>query len=135
MTVPKEPEPVPKEPQISSENSDQETADHSLLESSSSTSHPTHLESQASGFTLSAGSLEEEQAIIQDFAANLDSDDDFSDTGVCANCNREPPKGIELKRCARCHITRYCSIDCQRKDWGFHKFACSVVAKRALTKT
>ena len=116
VTVPKELEPVPKEPEISSENSDQETADHSLLEPSSSTSHLTHLESQASGASLLAASLEEEQAILQDFAANLYSDDDFSDTGLCANCNREPPKGNELKRCARCHITRYCSIDCQRKD-------------------
>ena len=22
-------------------------------------------------------------------------------------------------QCARCHITRYCSTDCQRKDWDF----------------
>ena len=43
-------------------------------------------------------------------------------------------EGTELKRCARCHITRFCSTDCQRKDWGFYKFACSVVAKRASTK-
>ena len=30
----------------------------------------------------------------------------------------------------RCHITRYCSVQCQRKDWDFHRFACSVVAKK-----
>ena len=82
--------------------------------------------------------VQEEQAILKNFLAsksNIDSDDDFGDTGVCANCNLKPEEGTELKRCARCHIARYCSTGCQRKDWGFHKFACSVVAKRAPTKT
>ena len=74
MSVPKEPEPVSKEPKLSSENSDQESADHSLLVGPSSiTSNLTYLESQASGVTLPAGSLEEERAILQDFAANIDS--------------------------------------------------------------
>ena len=64
VTVPKEPEPISKEPKLSSENSDQESADHSLLVGPSSiTSNLKHLESQASGVTLPAGSLEEEQTI------------------------------------------------------------------------
>ena len=76
--------------------------------------------------------------MLKDFLiANIYGDDDFGDRGVCANCNGEPKEGTELKRCARCHITRYmyCSTDCQWKDWGFHKSACSVAAKRASAKT
>ena len=90
-------------------------------ETSSETSNSAHLDNQTSGVSLPT-SIQEEQEILKDFlAANIDSDDDFGDTGVCANCNREPKEGTELKRCARCHITRYCSTDCQRKDWEFHK--------------
>lgn len=28
------------------------------------------------------------------------------------------------KRCSRCGITRYCSTECQRKDWPVHKLKC-----------
>ena len=77
-----------------------------------------HLESQASGVTPSATAVEEKQAILLDLAAKIDRDNDFSDTGVCANCNNQPPKGTELKWCVRCHITRYCSIDCHAKTGG-----------------
>ena len=101
VTVPKELEPVPKEPELSSENGDQENAAHALLvEPSSNTSKFAHLESQASRVALPATSLEEEQAILQDVAANLGSNDDFSDTGVHANCNHQPQKGTDFKRCA-----------------------------------
>ena len=27
----------------------------------------------------------------------------------------------------------YCSVECQRKDWDFHRFACAVVAKKSDT--
>ena len=131
-TIPKELESVPKELDLSPEIRDQERADQSVLvesETSSETSNSAHLHNQASGVSLPA-SIQEEHEIL-----NIDSDDDFGDTGVCANCNREPKEGTELKRCACCLITRHCSTDSQRKDWGFHKFACSVVAKRAPTKT
>ena len=79
-----------------------------------------------------------ERAILRKFldTANIDSDDsddDLSSVHVCSNCKHPSEKGEELKRCSRCHITRYCSIQCQRKDWDFHRFACSVVAKRSDT--
>ena len=80
-----------------------------------------------------------EQAILRKFldTINIDSDDSDDDLScvhsVCSSCKRPPEKGEELKWCSRCHITRYCSIQCQRKDWGFHGFACSVVAKRSAT--
>ena len=137
-TIPKEPESVAKELNLSPEIRDQERADQSVLvesETSSETSNSAPLDDQTSDVSLLA-SIQEEQEIFTDFlAANIDSDDDFGDTGVCANCNREPKEGTELERCTRRHITRYCSTDCQQKDWGFNKFACSVVAKRAPTKT
>ena len=57
-------------------------------EPSSPTSSSTHSDSHVSSVGLPA-TLHEEQAILKDFLAsnsNIDSDDDFGDTGVCANC-------------------------------------------------
>ena len=77
--------------------------------------------------------LLQERAVLFDFLAktNIDSDDseDNEVDCVCSNCKHPPKEGGELKRCSRCHITRYCSVQCQKKDWDFHRFACSVVAK------
>ena len=78
-----------------------------------------------------------ERAILRKFldTVNIDSDDSDDDLGIlhcaCSSCKRLPKKGEELKRCSRSHITRYCSVQCQRNDWDFHRFACSVVAKRS----
>ena len=80
-----------------------------------------------------------ERAVLRKFLDTVNIDSDDSDDGlssvhsVCSICKCPPVKGEELKRCSRCHITRYCSIQCQRKDWDFHRFACSVVAKRSDT--
>ena len=79
--------------------------------------------------------LLQERAVLFDFLAktNIDSDDSEDNDNevdcVCSNCKHPPKEGGELKRCSRCHITRYCSVQCQKKDWDFHRFACSVVAK------
>ena len=77
--------------------------------------------------------LLQERAVLFDFLAktNIDSDDseDNEVDCVCSNCKHPPKEGGELKRCSRCHIARYCSVQCQKKDWDFHRFACSVVAK------
>ena len=66
------------------------------------------------------------------FRPTLDSDDseDNEVDCVCSNCKHPPKEGGELKRCSHCHIPHYCSVQCQRKDWDFHRFACSVVAKK-----
>ena len=78
--------------------------------------------------------LLQERAVLFNFLAktNIDSDDseDNEVDCVCSKCKHPPKEGDELKRCSRCHITRYCSVQCQRKDWDFHRFACSVVAKK-----
>ena len=31
-------------------------------------------------------------------------------------CKHPAQKGEDLKRCLHCHITHYCSVQCQRKD-------------------
>ena len=80
-----------------------------------------------------------EQAILCEILDTIDSDDSDNDVvvssasvySVCSNCKQPPKKGEDLKRCSRCHFTRYCSEQCQRKDWDFHRFACSVVAKKS----
>ena len=78
-----------------------------------------------------------EQAIIREFPDTIDSDDIDDDVSsvysVCSNCKHPAKKGEDLKRCSRCHITRYCSVQCQKKDWDFHRFACAVVAKKSDT--
>ena len=74
--------------------------------------------------------LLQERTVLFDFLAKtIDSEDNEVDC-VCSNCKHPPKGGGELKRCSRCHITRYCSVQCQRKDWDFHRFACSFVAKK-----
>ena len=77
--------------------------------------------------------LLQEWAVLFDFLAKTIDSDDGEDNEVdcvCSNCKHPPKEGGELKRCSRCHITRYCSVQCQRKDWDFQRFACSVVAKK-----
>ena len=80
-----------------------------------------------------------EQAILCEFLDTIDSDDSDNDVvvssasvySVCFNCKHPPKKGEDLKRCSRCQFTRFCSEQCQRKDWDFHWFAPSVVAKKS----
>ena len=38
----------------------------------------------------------------------------------------------QLKRCAKCQKLNYCNIECQRKDWLFHKLECPVLSKYKL---
>lgn len=40
----------------------------------------------------------------------------------CESCGGGSPE--TLLKCARCHETRYCSRDCQKKDWRVHKKKC-----------
>ena len=74
---------------------------------------------------------------LREFLDTFDSDDSDIDVSsvysVCSNCKHPAKKGEDLKRCSRCHITRYCSVQCQKKDWDFHRFACAVVAKKSDT--
>jgi hypothetical protein len=40
---------------------------------------------------------------------------------VCSVCGKRQGK---LKRCSLCHVTCYCSAECQKKDWKEHKLVC-----------
>ncbi|KAN0098384.1 hypothetical protein V8E51_014047 [Hyaloscypha variabilis] len=51
-------------------------------------------------------------------------------TTKCANCSTpeiDPEK--PLKPCAKCQTVRYCSRDCQKKDWKLHKKVCATAAQ------
>ncbi|KAF8213279.1 hypothetical protein K438DRAFT_1803711 [Mycena galopus ATCC 62051] len=47
----------------------------------------------------------------------------------CANCHRDPFEApqMNLKRCSRCKLIRYCSIECQKADYQRHKGICKIV--------
>ena len=73
----------------------------------------------------------DKQATLLEFLDTTDSDDDVSSVpvhSVCSNCKHPPKEKKDLICCSHCQITRYCSIQCQRK---FHRFACSVVGKQS----
>jgi mitochondrial splicing suppressor protein 51 len=45
---------------------------------------------------------------------------------VCSACYRpQIDFTSELKRCAQCLTARYCSRECQKKDWKTHKLTCA----------
>lgn len=49
----------------------------------------------------------------------------MSVTEVCRNCGRKDGKdGAALKKCARCLEVKYCSAECQKKDWKKHRMEC-----------
>ncbi|GBE87297.1 ankyrin [Sparassis crispa] len=45
----------------------------------------------------------------------------MGDTKMCSRCGR---KGGSLKMCAKCHVARYCSTECQHAHWSTHKLTC-----------
>ncbi|KAH7477353.1 hypothetical protein IWW34DRAFT_311704 [Fusarium oxysporum f. sp. albedinis] len=42
---------------------------------------------------------------------------------ACITCNKEEP-AVQLRRCAKCSTTPYCSRECQKADWKAHKKIC-----------
>ena len=70
--------------------------------------------------------------------SSLDSDDDvdacdFEMPDICAICNMKPPE-VTLKKCTRCKLSKYGSVQCQRDNWKEHKFACSIVSRQWISK-
>ncbi|OCL06400.1 putative MYND domain protein [Glonium stellatum] len=44
----------------------------------------------------------------------------------CASCAKtDSDPNINLKRCAKCQTTHYCSRECQKADWKVHKKVCA----------
>ncbi|KAF4442119.1 hypothetical protein F53441_11822 [Fusarium austroafricanum] len=43
----------------------------------------------------------------------------------CRSCGKpESQEGITLKKCSRCQKVKYCSGDCQKRDWKKHRAEC-----------
>ncbi|RDX56694.1 hypothetical protein K466DRAFT_481374 [Polyporus arcularius HHB13444] len=49
--------------------------------------------------------------------------------GSCACCERDETANDpgNLKKCSQCKLTRYCSNECQKKDWPRHKVTCNKI--------
>ena len=51
--------------------------------------------------------------------------------GKCHECHKWSGQLTSpLKRCSRCHLVYYCSIECQKKDWSSHKDLCKINAAK-----
>ncbi|KAK3935295.1 MYND finger [Diplogelasinospora grovesii] len=49
----------------------------------------------------------------------------WKDSETCRNCGKtEAPGGGQLKKCMRCLKAKYCSGECQKKDWKKHRGEC-----------
>src|SRR5436190_8189952 len=46
----------------------------------------------------------------------------MTEAAQCAGCTKT---ALNLKRCAKCQTTLYCSRECQKADWKQHKRVCS----------
>lgn len=42
----------------------------------------------------------------------------------CALCGKKETETLKLKRCGACKKIKYCSGECQKKDWHTHKQTC-----------
>ncbi|KAG0555743.1 hypothetical protein KC19_11G000800 [Ceratodon purpureus] len=59
------------------------------------------------------------------YVATLDA---ASQASRCDRCFR-PPSSSPLQRCSACKTVFYCSADCQRREWGHHKFECRILVR------
>ncbi|KAK8825090.1 hypothetical protein WA556_006379 [Blastocystis sp. ATCC 50177/Nand II] len=50
---------------------------------------------------------------------------------VCSYCYKRLKS---LSRCSKCRIIRYCSKECQRADWRFHKSECQIITAIAANE-
>lgn len=52
---------------------------------------------------------------------------------ICFNCTRTASAvGEKFKTCSLCKTARYCSVDCQRRDWNSydHKVMCDAIKNK-----
>ena len=59
----------------------------------------------------------------------------LNEKNQCQGCLAEEGEGVgqvgKLKTCSRCQIAQYCSVTCQKSDFGQHKMLCKEI--KALT--
>ncbi|KAI0779205.1 hypothetical protein BC629DRAFT_1594572 [Irpex lacteus] len=48
----------------------------------------------------------------------------------CQKCWKRKADGVKLMVCSKCKIASYCSAECQKADWSFHKQACKANQRR-----
>lgn len=58
--------------------------------------------------------------------ARVDPAEKYHYPDSCNVCSKPASELCELKRCSKCRVARYCSIECQTRDWktGNHKERC-----------
>lgn len=54
----------------------------------------------------------------------IDAKKEHKFLGCSDCCNMCGRTGVPLKRCSKCQTVFYCSSECQRKQWSFHKPMC-----------
>lgn len=75
--------------------------------------------------------VEENKQVNKQVEINIDYDDCDHEIfrQACSFCDRLPMPGDEpFKRCAQCHVAKYCSVDCQKWAWSKHRAECKTVA-------
>ena len=55
-------------------------------------------------------------------------------TGRCTNCERNADLKSVMRKCSGCRRVEYCSRDCQRQHWKFHKKHCRAWAEEEKNK-
>ena len=51
-------------------------------------------------------------------------------TGECSACHKPEPEGVKpFQKCGKCKFIKYCSKECQRKDWKYHRVVCKTFGK------
>lgn len=57
------------------------------------------------------------------------SSDGWNKRRICGDCLVEESEAVKLSLCSACRRIRYCSPQCQKKDWKRHKMFCKIWQK------
>ena len=81
----------------------------------------------------------EQEKVFSVSCLEIDSDDDCDEDVIespnfCTNSYLAPP-AVTLKKCSKCQISQYCSISCQKENWGQHKGNVPLLSPRCIYTT